>query len=213
MLDFVTLQMYGVTCATDAHRLYWKQIQDVDKATEKINIILPKTTVRLMLECFKEDNISIEITSTHIAIYNGTFRLVSRLIDARYPDCEIILDQYQENTNEFACKRKQFNSLLRFALPFVSMSTKQIKFKLSGLSMEANTGDADFSSEFYQKMPLYQNTLKPEDSIEIALNGGFLMEVLKTSKDEFVKVKYSSPTRALILDDCVLLIPLLTNSY
>lgn len=194
--------------ATDAHRLYFSPIMKTPAALKGIVSIIPKKGIRTFLQTFAKGNVEISINGVYIQFKQENKCLISRLIDARYPEWPNVLP---DNELEFSMQRKNLLSFLRMAEPFVHGSTKRITLVVNNKGITVSGGDVDWDNEFNYKMPIY-NCNKEFPPFRFAVNLKFLMEIASVSKDEYCKFSHSGlPTKAMIIDDKCLLMPLMTN--
>lgn len=195
--------------ATDAHKLYFQNMEE--PYPEAQEAIISMQGVRAMIELSKPVNghMSFRIFDNgHAVVKTGEYTLDLRLVDARFPDWRVVIP---EGKGEVCFKRKQFSSLIKIAERYSNKSTKQMVLGIDDNKAEINGGDLDFSTEFKYKMPVYNIGGEPLD-FRIAFNARFMQQILATSKDEYMKFKHcGSPTRALLIDDYILLMPLMLN--
>lgn len=194
--------------STDAHRLYFKSIIKTPEALKGMNIIIPKKGVSLFLKAFKSGSVKISFNQQHIEFKSDTTLLISRLIDARYPQFAAVIPV---NDLEFSMQRKQLAAFLKLAAPFVNRSTNQIVFSLDQYGIAVKGGDLDFENELNYKMPIY-NVGRVFTPFHFGVNLRFLKEIISITKDEYCKFLHSGiPTKAMIIDDCSLLMPLMIH--
>lgn len=193
---------------TDAHRMYYGRVMKTPGSLSKLSSIIPKRGVRCFLDIFKTGPVNIRISDQHIEFYQTGARLISRLIDARYPDWPSVLP---DNNISFEMQRKNLVSFLKMAAPFVNPSTSQITFTINNNGIGISGGDKDFGEELNYKMPVYNcNAIFPP--FRFAVNLKFLSMIANLKKDEYCKFLHSGlPTKAIIVDDCCLLMPLMLN--
>jgi DNA polymerase-3 subunit beta len=200
-----------VVVATDAHRLYRRSLFDhaLEMGLEN-NVIVPRKPSRVMCELFKkpEDMLLILADDTHLSVVNDDYFIITRLVDARYPDWTKVWPE--ENPYSFFAKRKQLKAMITLALPYSNMSTRQLVLEVAENSLIGATQDVDWQFDFSYKMPIYNTNIDPAVN-EIAFNGNLLMQAITVTKDDLVKIEFSSSTKATIIDNDILLMPLLLN--
>jgi DNA polymerase III subunit beta len=92
LLEVVGSRLRAV--ATDGHRLALSELTlEQDVATEPQQVIVPRKGVAELLRLLPEgdDAVHVTIGVSHMALTVGHQRLVTRLVDARYPDYERVL--------------------------------------------------------------------------------------------------------------------------
>lgn len=197
--------------STDAHAMYYKQIIPKSNPSSKdvtdMQIIIPAKPLRAFISLPKSDTIKISENGLHIEMISGNFRFVCRHIDARYPDYPVVIPKAE---SKMYLKRKQLNSYINLATPFTNKATNQIQFNVSKDSIKLIGEDVDFQTGFQCSVPVYN--AEGISNFNIAFNGKFIMKALGCDKDENVCVKTDmSPTRAIIIDDCIIVMPLMLN--
>lgn len=194
---------------TDAHRLYFTDILKTPKSLVNAKCIIPKKACALLPALFIKENVSIQKNDTHIKFSNSQYELTVRLIDAKYPAYEVVIPK---NTLEFIVNRKQLKSFLKLAAGFVHKSTGQIELEITNDTLFIKGGDLDFMQSFSYNMPIDEINIVVT-KIPFAVNCGFLAKALDLfPKKETVKILHSgNATTAMIIDDCLLLMPLLSN--
>lgn len=201
-------KLYAV--ATDAHRMYWGDICKTPEGFNGVEFIVPAKAIRLIIMAFKKDKqVAISKSNYHFRVSSDGKSLMSRLIDARYPDFSAVIPQ--DNKLTFNLNRKQLTSFLKICTPFTNKSTGMLKIEVSKEKILCTGGDVDFNDEFNYSLPLYNANVE-FDSFKFAINTKFLIQALSVVKDEYVMVAHStSATKAIIIDDCILIMPLMIN--
>lgn len=195
--------------ATDAHRAFYKPIMPTPENLKGLSVIIPRKSVGLFIEMFRNEDIEIKIEKNCIYFVGKDKELVSRLIDCRYPDFSKI---FPACPLSFSLQRKQFNSFLKVAQHFTSRSTHQLRLKINTESVYFEGGDLDEGNEFNSRLPIY-NVSANFPEISFAVNLKLIKEVLLVhKKDKYVKFEHTGhPSKGFIIDGCVLMMPLMTN--
>lgn len=194
--------------ATDAHRLYFGEVMKTPMNLKGVNLIIPKKGVIIILQAFSKGPANIRFDANNIEFLQGDTRLVSRLIDAKYPEWQNVIP---DNDIEFFMNRKQLLSFLKMAYLFVNCSTNKVLLSIDNNGITATGGDLDWDTEFNYKMPIY-NCNKKFKAFKFGVNLRFLMTTVSISKDEYCKFTHSGlPTKAMIIDGCCILMPLMLN--
>lgn len=205
---YTTKEFKLMIVATDAHRLYKKEIVSTSKPLPGKQYIIPGKSSKILCTLFK-GGFTMRGSETHTECFDADYRIIFRNIDAGFPDWEVVWPK--EVPYSFYAKRKQFKAMLVLAQPYANKSTNQINFKLTKDSIEAISQDIDFSIEFSYKLPVYE-TVMATDNFEFALSNRFVFPAVQLSKDENVRIRYNKATLAFILDDDILIMPLMRNS-
>ncbi|HNQ13158.1 MAG TPA: DNA polymerase III subunit beta, partial [Bacteroidia bacterium] len=199
--DEIRPVMTGVFCqmgsdqsifvATDAHRLVRYTRKD---ATSKSNFsfILPKKPLNLLKNILNEvdEKVKIEYNDSHAFFSLGNHTLICRLIDGRYPNYEAVIPV--ENPNKMIVDRDIFLNVLRRASIYSNKTTHQVKFKITGSSLQVSAEDVDFSNNANEVIPC---NYEGED-MEIAFNARFVTEILSNLDTDQVMLEMSLNNRA-----------------
>ena len=195
--------------ATDAHRLFWKPIDPV-----MVDFILPAKAAKIMLAMGGEKWEVYHTGQVHVCLINEAgVTIISRCIDARFPDYDAVIPKDKPNLKVFAHPDMLLREL-KNAGKFANRSTNQVTFNFNGKATIASQ-DVDFSFE-------YQNVVEGVEIhfdksygkvMQIAFNEKFLTEVVhKTPADSPVKIDMWGPTKCAVINDHYLVMPLMLGS-
>ena len=196
------------TATTDGHRLFYKALMKTPETLKGVNIIIPKKSIRIFIETFKKGDVEISIGVNHIKFQAESKTIITRLIDARYPKFDAVIPK---NDFNFSMQRKQLLSFLKLAKPFVNLVTYHLIVKITETGIDIIGGDFDFDTEINYKAPIY-NPSKQIIPFEFAINLRFWEQALRLNNDEYTVINSAmNGTKAMIIDDVLLLMPLLLN--
>ena len=199
-------QMSGIYCemtpdgvtfvATDAHKLVRYRRTDTF-SEESTNFILPKkpiSVVKNILAGLKEDvEVSIEYNKTNIFITFGSFYIVCRLVDGRYPNYEAAIPK--DNPRKLIVDRLSFLNTLRRVSIFANEATRQVRLSLSEAKIDVSAEDLDFSNKANETVPCHYEG----EPMDIGFNAKFLSEMISNLDSEQVLMEMSHPSRAGII--------------
>lgn len=202
---------------TDSSELLDVWVEDTDQEPSKVRI--PANYV-----CFtREDGIQV----------------ITRTIDARFPDWRVVWPQGEGNVILNADKAI-LSDEIKFAQQYANRSTNQVAFSLNG-SCHIASQEVDLSFEYQneveQAIPEWNEdaikasykTMKKKNDVDgketvpyeeyqkdckelaIAFNGKFLLDILTKIEYERVSIKLWSPNKAAIINDKFLIMPLMLN--
>ena len=112
--------------------------------------------------------------------------------------------------------RKSLLGAIRRVLPFASMSSQLIRFRLETGSLELSSEDIDFATHAKEKLICEYNGTP----LEIGFRGDFFTEILNSIDCESIKIYLGDPSRAGVIvpteqkeneDVLMLIMPLLLN--
>ncbi len=140
--------------------------------------------------------------------------LICRLIEGVFPNYNAAIPK--DNPNELSIDRKALQSAIRRVLPFASMSSQLVRFRLDSGSLEISSEDLDFATSAKEQLVCEYNG----QPLQIGFRGDFLMEILNSIDTEEVRIQLGDPSRAGIVlpatqpeneDLLMLIMPLLLN--
>jgi DNA polymerase-3 subunit beta len=203
--------------ATDGHRLI--RYRRVDVASDMDNaIIIPKKALTLLKATLPAENtnVNVEYNVANIFFKFNNIRMISRLIDERYPDYENVIPA--DNPNHVSLNRGELLSSLKRIAIYANRTTHQVRLKVSGSELMISAEDLDFSNEANERLSCEHNG----DDIEIGFNARFLIEMVSNMDSEEIELQLSAPNKAgLILpkemqeneDVLMLVMPVMLNQY
>lgn len=200
--------------ATDAHKLYHKEITGCKLDAEKFNFIMPAKSVRLACTNFSSVA-DFLVGDNYLRISEDNALLISRKIDARFPDWR----QVMPDSEQWPCiylNRKDVLRGLRVISTFANSATNQVVVSMKAeeqgrlKSVYFDSGDVDFNTE--GGFGVYVEKGELLDNHKFALNGKFLQQCLTSSNDMLVKIQFSdSASKCVLINDEILLMPLLIS--
>ncbi len=201
--------------ASDGHKLVRCRYTAI-KSEEHASFILPKKPAMLLRTVLdkSEDDVTIKFSTGSAEFYfpNGT--LSSTLIEGAFPNYNSAIPT--DNTNELIIDRKALLGAIRRVLPFASMSSQLIRFRLDCGSLELTSEDLDFATSAKEDIVCsYSGT-----PLQIGFRGDFFSEILNSITTDDIKMLLGDPSRAGIIlpteqpeneDILMLIMPLLLS--
>lgn len=203
--------------ATDANRLVRYSRVDVQPGVEQ-SFILPKKASNLLRSSLPDDEttVKVDFNNANAFFSFGSYHLVCRLIDEKYPDYNAVIPK--ENPNTLLIDRLQFlNSVKRVSI-VSNKTTHQIRLKIAGSEMIVSAEDFDASNEGQERLVCdYSGS-----DIEIGFNSKYLMDMLTNLGTDQIRFELSTPNRAGLLlpskneegeEILMLVMPMMLNNY
>lgn len=203
--------------ATDGHRLIRYRREDI--TTENTTtLILPRKALNLLKSSLPSGSVDVkaEFSNSNAFFSFDNIKMVSRLIDERYPDYENVIPK--ENPNKMLIERNSFLSTLKRIAIYSNKTTHQIRLKISADELEISAEDLDYSNEAKEKITC-EFTGEP---MEIGFNAKFLIEMLSNLDASMISMDMSLPNRAGLIvpiekdeneDILMLVMPVMLNTY
>jgi len=180
--------------ATDAHKLVKYKRTDL-KADKGAYFILPKKPLTLLKSILGNvgDDVKIDYSETNAMFVFGATKMISRLIDGKYPNYNAVIPT--ENPNKLTISRNALlNSVKRVSI-FSNKTTHQVRLKMTGSELNVSAEDLDFANEANERLTCQYDG----EDMEIGFNSRFLVEMLSNLESDDVNIEMSAPNRAGIL--------------
>jgi len=201
--------------ASDGHKLVRCRDYSIKSETPAA-FILPKKPAMLLRNVLDKDSgdVVIKFNSNSAEIHFAEGKLSCRLIEGNYPNYNAAIPN--DNPNELTIDRKSLLSAIRRILPFASMSSQLIRFRLEAGMLELSSEDIDFATRAKESL-VCEYTGAP---LQIGFRGDFFTEILNSIDTDELKIKLGDPSRAGIVvpskqpeneDVLMLIMPLLLN--
>ena len=201
--------------ASDGHKLVRCRDYSIKSETPAA-FILPKKPATLLRNVLDKDSgdVVIKFNSNSAEIHFAEGKLSCRLIEGNYPNYNAAIPN--DNPNELTIDRKSLLRAIRRILPFASMSSQLIRFRLEPGMLELSSEDIDFATRAKESL-VCEYTGAP---LQIGFRGDFFTEILNSIDTDELKIKLGDPSRAGIVvpskqpeneDVLMLIMPLLLN--
>lgn len=203
--------------ATDSHRLVRYSYEGTE-GNSNSSIIIPGKAFEQLKNALPSSpqEIQLEFNDTNVFFSFANIKMVSRLIDERFPDYENVIPT--SNDKNLNIDRSQLLSSLKRISIYANKTSQQIRFKLENNNLLISAEDVDFSNEAKENLPCDYDG----ETLEIGFNGKFLMEMLSNLNCDTVHFEFSEPNRAALMypseatgDENILMLvmPVMLNNY
>ena len=198
-LNGMHLHLDGVLNAvtTDGHRLSIVQIAEIPGLNDFPQIIIPKKTVielRKIIDESKED-IKISLSSRKIQFMCDNITMISKLVDAKFPDYTGLIPR--DNQLKLEIDSKLFSK----AIDRVSTINDE-KFKGIKLSIEQDiitfTANSEFGGSGKEVISIKSNV---KEKIEIGFNARYLLEGMTVITGEKVLLSLKDAFSSILIED------------
>ena len=181
--------------ATDSHRLSSSSVE-IENIDNFSSLILPRKTVFQLCSLLTEftDKLSMQISENKIKFTIGTIKLISKVIDGKFPDYKKVVPS--SNEKALVLSSKDFiNSIER--VTSVSLDRKEgVKLAINKDNVQlsvnsANSGDgnetikANFNSE----------------NINISFNSKYLIDIASAVEDKNIKISLKDSVSPVLIED------------
>ncbi len=180
--------------STDGHRLV--RIINKKIPTHKLHrdVIIPAKALNLVSKSVTDESEqTIALNETHVMFKFGSTTLISRLIEENYPNYESVIPQ--DNDKVLAVGRDALLASVRRVALYSSATTHQIRFSPKKDEMKISAEDVDFGGEAVEKITCDYSA----EPMDIGFNAMYIIEILNHIDTDDIVFKFSSPTRAGIV--------------
>ena len=181
--------------STDAHKLVKYTIGGLNSELTE-SIIIPKkclTVFRNAVANFDDDKAKVAFNSKNIFFKAGDTLVISRLIDAKFPDYNAVIPVNNDKT--LSLNRSDFQNSLKRIVIYSNKTTNQVVLSLAEDSLTVSAQDLDFSNEATEQVSCNYKA----DPMTIGFNAKFLVEMLGVIETDEVTLELSAPNKAGIL--------------
>ena len=168
--------------ATDGHRLAVVRAQGPDGVPPFEQQLFPR---KLLAEFarFADDKVELSAEENHLGFRMGGRQLISRVVELRFPQYERVI--VRDNPNRVRVDRAELLASLRRVSLLAHEKARGVRFRVD------SAGELTLVSIGYEKGSA-EETLSVAyqgDTLEIALNAGYLMEMLQVLDCERVELQ------------------------
>jgi DNA polymerase-3 subunit beta len=208
-LTAVFFEIQGETlslAAADGFRLSQVQVALAAPATSDLSFLIPAEMLRELQRLTWNEDETITITvndlRTQVGFDLGDTQVVSRLMDAKFPDYRRIIPT--ESLYTATPKRAELLAAVKRAAIFAREGTNAIRLELllqgairvSGTSAETGEGVSEVEAEITGEGA----TEVAAQGLEIAFDSRFLTDLLAALDAETVRMQFTAPTRPGVFD-------------
>jgi DNA polymerase-3 subunit beta len=180
--------------ATDGHRLAVSSSSLSTLKDEISGVIIPKKTVHEIRKTIEsKKDVKILISRTKIKIITGNNILISKVVDADFPDYKRIIPQ--DNNNIATINKKEFSEAIdRVATVIITKDHKTLKLLLTenNVKLSASTNDGSFADE---ELAIQYD----QENFNISFNPQYLLEILNHIKEDKIQLKLKNDTTPALI--------------
>ena len=181
--------------ATDSHRLSSSSLE-IENAANFSSLILPRKTVFQLCSLLAEvnDNLLMQISDNKIKFSLGNLKLISKVIDGKFPDYKKVVPIANDKT--LVVSSKDFiNSIERVAS--VSLDRKEgVKLAINKDNVQLSVNSAN-SGEGNEKINAQFNS----DSLNISFNSKYLIDIASEVEDKNLKMNLKDSVSPVLIED------------
>lgn len=179
---------YIAAASTDGHKLASVAIKADEKFNDFEGVIIPKKTIGELLKITEDYSKTIEISTsrTKIKAESGNIWLLSKVIDAQFPDYEQIIPN--NNPIEIKIEKRRFIDAIDRISTIAADKHRSIKFTVKKNIMEVSskTVDGGFANE---EIEIELKGYDKDDDFIVGFNSRYLIDILSVVDEEQVIMK------------------------
>ncbi len=181
--------------ATDSHRLSSSSIE-IDNVDEFSPLILPRKTVYQLCSLLTDFNekVSVQISDNKIKFSLGNIKLISKVIDGKFPDYKKVVPINNEKSLVVSCK-DFINSIERVTT--VSLDRKEgVKLAISKENIQLSVNSAN-SGEGNELIKATFNS----SNLNISFNSKYLIDIASEIEDKNLKMNFKDSASPVLIED------------
>lgn len=197
LLTGVNLKINGdlLECvATDSYRLAKKNIKLNQIINNNVDIVIPGRNIIELEKLLTDDNLEIHVFNNKILFKYKNILFQSNLLNGTYPNTSNLIP------NEFAYIIKVNSSNFNAAIDRASLLTQGkdkniVKMNLENVNMLISSSSSELG-KVEEKLLVESNN---KEKMEISFSSKYMLEALKTLKDDDILILLNSDTKPIIV--------------
>jgi DNA polymerase-3 subunit beta len=186
-----------VAVSTDGHKLSVVKLEYFEGNTPINGAIVPKKAlpeIKKIVSLSAQNDVTVSLSKTKIKFETENTVVISKLIDAEFPDYRRVIPM--ENKNLLKVNKKDIGNVIDRVATVTNDSHRGIKFILAdnNLVLEANSSENGSASE---EMTVDFNY---GDKIEIGFNSKFLLDILGQIESDWVNIFFKDSSSAILIN-------------
>ncbi|MBA1337954.1 MAG: DNA polymerase-3 subunit beta [Pelagibacterales bacterium] len=186
---------YLTAVATDSHRLSSSSIE-IEKNKNFNSLILPKKTVFQLCTLLQETNekVMVQTSETKIQFKIGKIKLISKLIDGKFPDYTKVVPTDNDKllmvgSKEFIDSVERVTTISLDRKEGVKLVVNKDSIQLSVNSTSSGDGNEIISAKY------------SSEEITISFNSKYLIDIASEVEDKNLKIKLKDSTSPVLIED------------
>ena len=182
--------------ATDSHRLSSSSLE-IESANDFSSLILPRKTVFQLCSLLTEsaEKLSMKISENKIQFTLGNIKLISKVIDGKFPDYKKVVPT--NNEKSLVVSSKDFiNSIERVAS--VSLDRKEgVKLAINkeNIQLSVNSANSGEGNE------ILKANFNSNDHLNISFNSQYLVDIASEVEDKNLKMNLKDSVSPVLIED------------
>ncbi len=182
--------------STDSHRLSSSSLE-IENANDFSSLILPRKTVFQLCSLLTEsaEKLSMKTSENKVKFTLGNIRLISKVIDGKFPDYKKVVPA--NNEKSLVVPSKDFiNSIERVAS--VSLDRKEgVKLAINkeNIQLSVNSANSGEGNE------IIKANFNSNDNLKISFNSQYLIDIASEVEDKNLKMNLKDSVSPVLIED------------
>ena len=182
--------------STDSHRLALAEVIIPENAALMPDVIMPTKCINELCKLLETNpgKIKVAVAKYMVKFQVGDTTLVSKLIDAKFPDYEKVIPF--GNSNLLEVQVSELTKAIDLVTTVSSAKPKSVKLKLQQNKLVLSVNDKNNSSAVMEVPATYGGT-----EVEISFNSKYLLDVLSIIEGASAKIHFESGSSSVLVED------------
>ncbi len=178
---------------TDGHRLSFTSAT-LSQTHEKTDVILPRKTVIELIKLLEDsdEEVAIEIAAGQVNFAFGDMRLISKVIDGKFPDYHRVIPSAHGNT--FTANRVEILTAMQRASILSNEKYRGIRMVLSENNIKLISTNTE-QEEAEEELEINYT----QDSLDIGFNVTYLIDVLNNTQQENINFSFADANSSCLI--------------
>ena len=178
---------------TDGHRLSFTSAK-LNQQYDKTDVIIPRKTVIELIKLLNdsEEEVAIEITTGQVNFSFSDIRLISKVIDGKFPDYHRVIPTNHQNT--FSVNRLGVLTAMQRASILSNEKYRGIRMVLSNNNLKLISTNTE-QEEAEEELEIEYS----QDSLDIGFNVTYLIDVLNNVTDENINFSFADANSSCLI--------------
>jgi len=178
---------------TDGHRLSFTSAT-LSQTHEKTDVILPRKTVIELIKLLEDsdEEVAIEIAAGQVNFAFGDMRLISKVIDGKFPDYHRVIPSTHGNT--FTANRVEILTAMQRASILSNEKYRGIRMVLSENNIKLISTNTE-QEEAEEELEINYT----QDSLDIGFNVTYLIDVLNNTQQENINFSFADANSSCLI--------------
>lgn len=196
----------GNIYATDSHRLFKKENVYNNKFDK--DVLIYKETINIFEKAFaKEKELAMYVSKEYAIYRSNTIELIAHLGGMSYPDIQRVIPE--QFSDKFSFNKNLIIPVLEQIIKHVKTKINTTMFKLTTNELIVSANNKANNMSIETSIPV--NDISSQNEIIIHANAQYVLDALKSIKDDFVTFKFNEPLKPFAIeanDDYHLIVPI-----